>query len=298
MKRVAFLSIDSLDAFVCYDHLLEAPLRALGWEVETVSWRQPNVSWQDYDAVLIRSTWDYQDNPEAFLQTLEAIEESGTHLENPLELVRWNLHKGYLRDLERQGIRIVPTLFRDAGAPLNLEDAFADAGVNELVIKPAISANADQTFRLNPQSAKARQEELERVFKTRDALIQPYFPAIASEGEFSVFFFGDMFSHAILKTPKADDFRVQEEHGGRLQAIEPEPWLLETAAEALSAIRPRPLYARADFVRDTGLPGATGDFYLMEMELIEPSLYFNLDPESPARFARVFHAWMDPAPGD
>jgi len=83
-----------------------------------------------------------------------------------------------------------------------------------------------------------------------------------------------------------------------LQAIEPEPWLLEAAEEALSAIRPRPLYARADFVRDTGLPGASGDFYLMEMELIEPSLYFNLDPDSPARFARVFHAWMDPFPSE
>ncbi|MBI1191553.1 MAG: hypothetical protein GC205_00070 [Bacteroidetes bacterium] len=295
MKKVAFLSIDSLDGFVCYDHLLEAPLRAIGWQVETVSWHRNDVSWQDYDAVLIRSTWDYQDNPEAFLKALEAIEDSGAHLENPLELVRWNLHKGYLRDLERQGILVVPTLFRDAGAPLNLGDAFADAGVNELVIKPAISANADQTFRLTPESANARQEELQRIFKERDALIQPFFPAIAAEGEFSLFFFGDTFSHAILKTPKTDDFRVQEEHGGRLQAIVPEPWLLEAAEEALSAIRPKPLYARADFVRDTGLPGASGQFYLMEMELIEPSLYFNLDPDAAPRFARVFNAWMDPS---
>jgi len=295
MKRVAFLSMDSLDGFVCYDSLLEAPLRALGWQVETVSWRRQDVRWEAYDAVLIRSTWDYQDNPEAFLKQLEHIDDSGTHLENPLELVRWNLHKGYLRDLERQGIPIVPTLYRDAGAPLRLEEAFDDAGVNELVIKPAISANAGQTFRLTRESARDRQEELQRLFAHRDALIQPYFPAIATEGEFSLFFFGETFSHAILKTPKPQDFRVQEEHGGRLQAIDPEPWLLEAAREALSAIRPKPLYARADFVRDTGLPGAAGSFYLMEMELIEPSLYFNLDADSPALFARVFDAWMDPA---
>ncbi len=295
MRKVAFLSMDSLDQFVCYDQLLFEPMRALGWQAEQVSWRKKNVQWDDYEVVIIRSTWDYQNDPQEFLQTLERIEESGAHLENPLEFVRWNLHKGYLRDMDRLGIRIVPSLFREAGEPLQLLEAFDDARVDALVIKPSVSANADYTFRLNRQEAEARKLELEQLFQNRDSLIQPFFPAILEEGEFSVFYFGDEYSHTIQKIPKRGDFRVQEEHGGQLRAVQPDSALLEVAEEAMGAIRPRPLYARADFVRDTGLPGGSGEYYLMELELIEPSLYFNLDQKSPARFARIFNQWMGAA---
>ncbi len=292
MRRVAFLSMDSLDNFVCYDRLLHAPLAALGWTAEEVSWRRRDVNWNDYEAVVIRSTWDYQDNPELFLQVLHEIEASSAHLENPLELVRWNLHKGYLRDLERQGIPIVPTLYRAAGEPLQILAAFDDAGVEELILKPAVSANAENTFRLHRSTASLMLDKMEQLFKKKDSMIQPFFPAVVSEGEFSVFYFGDEYSHTILKTPAEGDFRVQEEHGGRLQLVRPEHLLLEAAEQVMEVIRPRPLYARADFVRDTGLSGASDNFYLMELELIEPSLYFNLDPESPARFARVFDQWI------
>lgn len=292
MRRIAFLSMDSLEGFVCYDDLLIAPLKTLGYTAETVSWRNASIRWEDYEAVIIRSTWDYQRDADAFLQTLERIDASGAHLENPLELVRWNMHKGYLRDMERQGIPIVPTIFREAGEALDLEALFEESGVEELVIKPAVSANADWTFRLNRESAKARKPELERSFQNKEALIQPFCPAIVSEGEYSVFYFGEDYSHTICKAPAPGDFRVQEEHGGRLSAVQPEPILLQAAEEVMSAIRPRPLYARADFVRDDGFSGANGDFMLMELELIEPSLYFNLDPDAPARFARVLDRWL------
>jgi hypothetical protein len=96
-----------------------------------------------------------------------------------------------------------------------------------------------------------------------------------------------------LKRPKAADFRVQEEHGGQLVAVEADEQMRQQAEDVLAVVRPRPLYARVDFVRDTGLPGATGEYWLMELELIEPSLYFNLNEDSPALFAREFHRWME-----
>ena len=108
------------------------------------------------------------------------------------------------------------------------------------------------------------------------------------EGEFSLFYFGDTYSHTILKTPKQDDFRVQEEHGGRLKKVEPEKALQKIGKEILDQLEPQPLYTRIDFVRT-----AEDGFALMELELIEPSLYFNMDPESPERFANVFDDWMN-----
>jgi glutathione synthase/RimK-type ligase-like ATP-grasp enzyme len=284
--------MDSLEGFSCYDDLLTEPLRSLGWAAETRSWRDQTADWDAYEAVIIRSTWDYQADPEAFLQSLERIEASQARLENPLELVRWNLHKRYLRELERQGVPIVPTLFRAAGEPLMLEQAFDDSGAEQLVIKPAVSANADHTYLLQRSSARDLSGEWQQRFAQRDALIQPFFPAVAAEGEFSLFYFGGEFSHAIVKRAATGDFRVQEEHGGLLQRCEPDAELRELADFAVDCIRPKPLYARADFVRDTGLPGAAGQYYLMEMELIEPSLYFQLDPASAGRFARVFAHWM------
>lgn len=293
LRRVAFLSMDSLTDFVCYDDLLIEPLRALGWEVETVSWRSIDVDWDRYEAVVIRSCWDYFLDSAAFHAVLDRINESSAQLENPINLVRWNLHKSYLRDLERQGIPIVPTRFGAAGETLDMPALFDEAGVEELIIKPAISANAVHTYRLDRQTATAKKEELDLVFQNRDWMAQPFLPSVVNEGEYSLFFFGDSYSHTILKQPKAADFRVQEEHGGQLLAVEPDSRLLQQAEEVMAVIRPRPLYARVDFVSDAGMPGATGDYWLMELELIEPSLYFNLNADSPALFAHEFDRWME-----
>lgn len=111
---------------------------------------------------------------------------------------------------------------------------------------------------------------------------------IIKEGEFSLFFFGETYSHTILKTPKPSDFRVQEEHGGRLKLVKnPEENLMNSARKLLEKIDPLPLYSRMDYVRTNNHL-----FALMEIELIEPSLYFNMDPFSPKRFASVLDDWM------
>jgi glutathione synthase/RimK-type ligase-like ATP-grasp enzyme len=289
MKRCAFLSMDSLDDFVCYDHLLHQPLAERGWSVDTLPWRHPDIDWDTYDAVLIRSPWDYQQDADAFIKLLERIEASSARLENSLELVKWNIRKTYLRDLEQAGIDIVPTLWAE-GLDERLSGAVEKLGSpRALILKPQVSANADDTFRIAAHRWPVELQQLKPLFDRRPLMLQPYLPAIEQEGEFSLFYFGGAYSHAILKTPASGDFRVQEEHGGRLLGIEPDATLRSVAdrvLDGISRLLQEPLYARVDLVRD----GAA--WRLMEVELIEPSLYFNMDPLSAARFAEAFERRM------
>ncbi len=279
--------MDDLDEFVVYDHLLFEPLKELGWQAEEVSWRKNDVDWNHFDAVIIRSPWDYQKNPKAFLEVLSEIEQSDALLENSLEIVKWNIDKTYLRDLESHGVEIVPSRWHKTFNADLFPAIFSDLKSEEIVIKPTISAGADDTFRIHKSNYDIFIDDLKSTFKNRPFLVQPFMENITAEGEFSVFFFGDTYSHTILKTPKTNDFRVQEEHGGRLTLVEPEDDLLNVARTMRDMIEPEPLYTRADYVRTDN-----DSFALMELELIEPSLYFNMDPESPKRFAKAFDKWM------
>lgn len=284
MRQCCFLSMDSLAGYVSDDELAREPLRKLGWNVEIVSWRDKTVDWNDFEAVVIRTPWDYQRESAAFLRVLREIDESRARLENPLEIVEWNLSKIYLRELEIAGINIVPTVWGDEKIDEKLFRSWLEYfKTDEIVIKPIVSATAEFTYRLQNFTP-----ELTEIFSGRKYMIQPFMPNITSEGEFSLFYFGGGYSHTILKTPKPKDFRVQEEHGGIIQAVAPAEKLLDAARKVFQFIEPLPLYARIDFVRDAG-----GEFALMELELIEPALYFRMDKEAPERFARVFNDWMN-----
>ncbi|MFL6569215.1 MAG: RimK family alpha-L-glutamate ligase [Chthoniobacterales bacterium] len=283
--RCAFLTLKDPTGYVIDDELAYAPLAALGWRVATVPWREPQVEWQTYDAVVIRSTWDYIDEPQAFLEKLAEIEASGALLFNELNLVRWNIRKTYLRDLGDRGVPIVRTIWRDRLKPDKLPELIKELGTAEVVIKPVIGANASGAFRLDAQTALRRADELEAYYEDRSWMLQPFLPAIITEGEFSLFYFNGELSHAILKRPKPGDFRVQEEHGGIPSAVKANDTLREAGASALRAVGAVPLYARADFVRANDGSG----YWLMELELIEPSLYLRMDEGAPERFARALH---------
>ena len=281
MKNCAFLSMDSLDGFECYDTLVFEHLQNLNWSVEEVSWKTVNPNWDQYDLVVIRSPWDYQQDAVRFLSVLDAIEHSSAHLANPLDIVNWNINKKYLLELESKGVEIVPTLWIDSLQSSDLENCFDKLNSSELLIKPCISAGAEDTFRLNRNNIAELSVKLLELFHKRECMLQPFMTSVIEEGEFSLFYFNNQYSHAIIKVPEDDDFRVQEEHGGKIKKVEPEPILKQLSEAVLSSIETKLLYARLDFVRsDSG-------FALMEAELIEPSLYFNFDDEAPKRFANV-----------
>jgi hypothetical protein len=299
-KRCAFLSMDKPDGFTMDDELAYAPLRSLGWQVETVSWQSKDTVWDTFDLVIIRSPWDYQNAPQDFMRVLEKIDASKAELQNPLALVRWNLDKRYLRELEQRGIPIVPTLWGDNASELSNMDTwftkFASPNnpsepTPELIIKPVVSANADHTYRLPFAMRKMLEPRLFQVFSDRAFMVQPFMPSVIDEGEFSLFYFAGAYSHTILKTPKAQDFRVQEEHGGFIRGIEPSAALRAQADAAMAVLWYVPLYARVDFVR---LPSNSDNerFVVMEFELIEPALYLRMDALAPERFANAVNAWM------
>ena len=277
--------MDTLDDFEVYDILLDEPLLALGWKTHTISWKNKHVNWNDYDAVIIRSPWDYQDYADEFIEVLNTIEQSTAHLENSLTTVKWNIDKIYLKSLAANGVNIVPTLWESNISKATIAAHFDQFLTNQLVIKPRISANADDTYWLTRNNYQDFYPKLHTIFSESNFMVQPFMESVINEGEFSLFYFNGILSHSILKTPKNNDFRVQEEHGGRLKTIEPEQELINQASKTINAIAAQlkmPLYARVDLVRD----GST--FALMEAELIEPSLYFTMDAASPKRFAEAF----------
>lgn len=286
MKKCAFLTLEEWGDFVIDDEHAVQPMAELGWQVSTIPWRQTAIPWKDFDAVVIRSTWDYWNDIPGFLDVLAFID-SQTELANPMPLVHWNLAKTYMQDLEKNGVAIVPTLWPGKPRVSHLEECFEHLGLDELVIKPVIGANGDDTYRISRSDTPDRLEQIVEHFRCKDAMVQPFMPHILSEGEYSLFYFNGELSHTILKTPAESEFRSQEEHGSEIRPVQPEDLLMQSGKLAIENISPGPLYARVDFVRDE-----RGGFRVMEMELIEPSMYLRMDDAAPMRFAKAIDAWF------
>ncbi|QDV70396.1 Cycloserine biosynthesis protein DcsG [Rosistilla carotiformis] len=282
MPRCAFLTIANQDGWKIDDHLVHEPLRQLGWDVVDLAW-DGDVDWNALDVVVIRSTWDYQYAMDRFLDVLKDIDESRATLCNSLATVRWNADKSYLFDLQRRGIETVPTLHVLSPTPADIRRALVHFDAPQIVIKPTVGAGSVDTFRITKATA---QEDLVSHCQTlarRSCFIQPFMDGITAEGEFSLIYIDGQLSHTILKTVRDGDFRVQSQHGGGVTFIpEPEATLVVAADRVIAALDDVPLYARVDLVRTQ-----QESFALMELELIEPRLYFEFAEHSPKLFANA-----------
>lgn len=254
-------------------------LGSRGHAAQVAHW-DGDVPWEDFDLVVIRSTWDYFDKLDQFLGWIDAVS-SSTRIINSPTVIRWNAHKGYLADLAAGGIPVLPSLELGRGAP----DAVArmrGTGWDEVVVKPAVDGGALRATRGRAASPEVA-AHLEQVVATGDVIVQPY-AASVEKGEASLFFFGGAFSHAVLKVPKPGDYRVQALHGGSEHEHEPTAAELEVA-EAATALAPDDLvYARADLIE------VDGDPVLMELELIEPDLFLRMAPGALERYVDALEA--------
>lgn len=285
MPRCALLTTDNLEGYVTDDDLVREPLARRGWDTEYVSWRAPGTDWDAFDVVVVRTPWDYPTEPEAFFACLSRIAASRALLRNPLATARWNMVKTYLRDLAARGVPCVPVRFVDRDPAAVVDESFAAFETAELVVKPLIGASASHTHRVPASMPAGERHELLRELADRPSMIQPFLPAVLEHGEVSLVYLGGEFSHAVRKTPRAGDFRSQEEHGARIDAVAADADLLAAAGRAMGAAPGDDLlYARADFVRHDGR------WLLMELELIEPALYLRMDPAAPDRFAAAIEA--------
>lgn len=255
-----------------------APLRRAGLTVEARSWAgSEDLAY--FDLVLPLLTWGYHRAGPAWAAAVSGWQERGVRLQNPASVLRWNADKLYLGRLAGRGAPVVPTRYVERISDAALHDAAAAFGTDALVAKPQVSASAWQTIRWSPGAARDGGPD-------GAAMIQPFLPAILSEGEISLIYIAGAFTHAIRKRPQPGDFRVQPEFDSIITPHAPAPDELAAAQAILAAVDEALLYARIDLARD-----AAGRVLLMELELVEPDLYFQHDPESGGAFARaVAHA--------
>jgi hypothetical protein len=284
--RVALITCSPFpDVVVDDEEPLRQALRAAHVEVADIAW-DAEIDWSQWDVLLLRTPWDYQARPAAFLSWCERVSQE-TRLVHDAAIVRWNLDKRYLRELAADGVPIAPTLWvpagpRDAGA-LALALTLGDG---DLLAKPVVGANAFLAARF------ARTEDgLARLadhVAGRDFIVQPYLASVEREGELSLIWIADegagSFTHGVRKVPAAGDFRVQEDHGARDVPWHPDAAAVDIAASAIAAARrrfPDLVYARVDLL-------VMADSYVLnELELVEPALFMRHHPEVGVRLARA-----------
>jgi hypothetical protein len=268
-------------AAIARDHdiplLLPACARA-GLNAEVRAWDDATVSWNRYDAVVLRSPWDYTERLLEFLRWCDRVDRA-TRLLNPLPVLRWNTDKHYLADLQAEGIPVVPTRFVEPDTePLPALQAFLAEfpAAAEIVIKPAVSAGSRNTQRYRREQEFAAANHIGRLLDAgRSAMLQPYLDAVDTRGETALVYFDGELSHAIRKAALLAPNEAGADHAQIPDAItarEPDADELRLGSEILATLRARAggalAYARVDLIRD-----ATGQPRLLELELTEPSLF-------------------------
>ncbi len=282
-RRIALVTGSEMAKPDPESHLLVKALADIGIAAELVSWRA-DIDWSAYPLVVIRTPWDYFRHLDEFLAWARSVE-AVTRVVNPPALIEWNSHKRYLRDLAAQGVPTIPTLWLAQGSANSVGKLLAQDW-ETVVVKPAVSIGAIGAMRalaLDP----ALQRHLQQLVAAGDVMAQPYIESIAENGELSLIYFGGQFSHAIRKRPQPGDYRVQDMYGGRNERDEP-----CAAARALGdlVLKCLPLataYARVDMVL------YDCNWCLMEVELVEPELFFPLAEGSAAAFAEEIRRLLD-----
>ncbi len=231
-----------------------------------------------FDLVMPLVAWGYHLRFAQWLALLDRAEDEHWPLLNLPALLRWNSDKSYLGQLAAAGVPTVASRTVEVLDAASLADAHAAFG-DQLVVKPLVSASADDTFRLGPDDA------IPAAVAGKRMLVQPFMPAIARSGEVSLMLFGGVVSHCVVKRPKTGDFRVQPHLGGSETPCVPPEGAIPLAHAALAAAPAPATYVRVDMVE-----AANGQFQIMELELIEPALWLQHAPDKGAAFAAAIKA--------
>jgi glutathione synthase/RimK-type ligase-like ATP-grasp enzyme len=237
-----------------------------GLNTELVIWNDPLVDWSKFQVAVLKSPWDYHEQFTTFNALLQKMDDMKIRVLNLSEIVRWNSDKRYLKDITASGLNVIPSVFFEKGAKASLSNQFDLFNTAKLVMKPCVSASAKNTLVVTQENLGERQQQLNEFLLSESFMLQPFVNEI-TDGELSFIFFGGIYSHAVLKLPKKGDFRVQHFHGGTIKNYYPEPKLLIYAQRYVDAFAKNCLYARVDGVM------IKEEFYLMELELIEPYLF-------------------------
>lgn len=281
-RRVALVTYDSRPDPTDDDRLLADALSARGVFTSGVPWSDPAAEWTAYDAVVVRSCWDYFLRADEFHAWLDRLEADGASVLNDVATLRWNADKTYLRDLAALGVPTIPTRWLERGSAPSLDELRRATGWSVLVVKPTVSGGAHRTWRAAPDAGAEDQSRIAAMVEDGAAMVQPLLEEIERDGEWSLIFLAGRYSHAVLKRPRAGDFRVQREHGGSVEPVRPSRGVIAAAERVIDAIPVGdgpPLYARVDGCI------VHGELLLMELELLEPELFLRCAVEAPGLLA-------------
>ncbi|TVQ65146.1 MAG: hypothetical protein EA360_10565 [Balneolaceae bacterium] len=261
------------------DALLQKALTARELPSVRLSWDDPDADWSAFRALVFRTTWDYFERFAEFSAWFERVR-TQTILINPPDALSWNMHKGYLQELQQKGVPVVPVRMIPAGSSRPLASLLSEAGWGEAVIKPAVSGGARLTYRIRPSNAAEVEQLLKPHLAREDFLLQPFMPDILTTGEDSLMVLNGEVTHAVRKVAKPGDYRVQDDHGGTVHPHTATPEQVQLALDTVQACGFSLAYARVDMVAGPG-----GAPLLMELEIIEPELWLRVHPPSADPFA-------------
>ncbi len=254
------------------DKLVVDALKNVGLKVIRLAWDDANFNWSNTKYILFRTTWDYFDRFEEFSAWLSRVSKQ-TILLNSERIIRWNIDKHYLLDLEQKGIHIAKSLFIEQSSSITLKELYNQLGWYETVLKPCISGAARHTYKLNKSNINQHENVFKELIAKEAMMVQPFQYNIIKKGEISMIIIDGKFTHAVLKIAKKGDFRVQDDFGGSVYEYTPSNDEIEFAENTVKACIESPIYARVDVFTDND-----GILAVSELELIEPELWFRNNP--------------------
>ncbi|MEP1085517.1 glutathione synthetase [Algoriphagus sp.] len=279
---VSYFSTGAYDTNTVDENLLlSSILEKLGISHQIVAWSDPAVDWSSFSCLLIKSTWDYFDFYEEFKSWMKAMRKLGVPVLNSLDTLEWNSSKRYLLEIEAKGFPVIAGLILEKGMEVSTSTVLEKITSEILIVKPLVSGGAKNTFKIAKKDWASNQVKIQNLVNEEAYLVQPFVKEVQEVGEYSLIFFNGKFSHAVLKTPATEDFRVQHYFGGTIHAIDPTSQMLDSCQKLVANFGKDSLYARVDGVV------CGGEFYLMELEMIEPYLFLTSSTEALSNYEKA-----------
>ena len=261
------------------DELVINALKEKNLSVVKKDWNDSIFDWETTRSILFRSTWDYFDKFELFKKWFNKTKNKCLMI-NSTETIEWNIDKHYLLDLQEHQIPIPNSEFIKRGSSIDLSLLMQKKNWNEIVVKPTISGAAKNTYRLKEEEIIQFGPTWEKLIYKEDFIVQEFQNNVITEGEVAMIVIGGKFTHAVLKKAKEGDFRVQDDFGGSIAIYNPSEEMVKLAEKCTRILTPIPSYARVDIIWDN-----LRELAVSELELIEPELWFRLNPNAAQKLA-------------
>ncbi len=281
MLKIGLVTCREFPGLTEDDQLLIPAFKERKIVAKPVIWNDGPLHPNEYDLLIIRSPWDYYLSTAEYIAWMNKVSAAGYKILNKPEVIKKNLHKSYIKELQRRGVLTADTMFIPKKSILKLEEVFERKRFKKIVIKPAISAGAFETHLVAREEAEIFNPVAARILEYADLMIQDYIEEVETEGEYSLIFFNGEFSHAVIKKAQPGDFRTQPEYGGTIQAVKPSADLIDIAYDINDSLGVDTLYSRVDGIM------SKDEFKLIELEMFEPRLYFAQNEKSVKRFVEA-----------